>query len=81
MVTILVGKENNSTNINIFTDADVGKNNCLVTFNYPDAGNLCPGEPKWANYVKGVIQYFEGRYLKQNLKLLFYYLNRHNVLF
>lgn len=37
-----------------------------VKFDLPESGKLEKGEPKWANYVKGVISYFRGNIFANN---------------
>lgn len=60
MVTILVGKANKTNDIVVYTDADVQKEPKMATFNSPTANLLSPGNLKWANYVKGAVNYFKG---------------------
>lgn len=70
MVTIVVGRRNESNVCRIFTvSEDVGCKT-LVEFHVPTENNpLEAGEPKWANYIKGVIQYFEGKSVTRNFLL------------
>lgn len=60
-VTIVVGKKNNSNFCCILTSNENVDKHRKVKFSLPSEENpLVPGDPKWANYVKGVVQYFEG---------------------
>lgn len=54
----MVGRSNGTNTIRIATSADVG-NPKRVEFELPSKDNpLTPGEPKWANYVKGVLHHY-----------------------
>lgn len=60
LVTLLVGKKTDTGTCRVLTLADVGSDN-YVEFPVPsNKGSLTPGEPKWANYVKGVVANYLG---------------------
>lgn len=60
LVTLVVGKKTDSGICRVLTLADVGKEN-YVEFPLPsNKATLSPGEPKWANYVKGVVANYKG---------------------
>jgi len=57
---VIVGTPNGTDKCVVLTCADVGDEVNLVEFDAPkDDKPLTPGEPKWANYVKGVIDQFD----------------------
>ncbi|XP_041076810.1 galactokinase [Polyodon spathula] len=59
MVTVLVGSQTTDTSVSIVTAAEEADEPRRVDFPLPqDSNPLTPGEPKWANYVKGVIQHY-----------------------
>nr|BAN20681.1 galactokinase [Riptortus pedestris] len=60
LVTMIVGKANSTSDIFIYTDADVGKEPKAAKFNSPTESNLLPGKLNWANYVKGSVNFFDG---------------------
>jgi len=63
MVTVAVGKLNNLNVCRIETDpaSKATDDPKYVEFNVPSASNMIePGNPKWANYVKGVVAGFHG---------------------
>ncbi|XP_065226613.1 galactokinase-like [Planococcus citri] len=61
MVTIVVGKKTGSNKCTIITANENVGSNKTVEFPVPNETNpLECGEPKWANYVKGVVQCFKG---------------------
>lgn len=67
MVTIVLGKRNDSDQCRVIT-ANAGTSSKEVVFPVPtDEKPLEPGEPSWANYIKGVVQYFEGTSMVQSL--------------
>lgn len=62
LVTVVVGSEISSQNVTLVTaasDADEPRrlDLCLAG----DGAPLSPGLPRWANYVKGVIQHYRGK--------------------
>ncbi|VDI64233.1 galactokinase-like [Mytilus galloprovincialis] len=60
LVTLLVGKKTDSGICRVLTLASIGKDN-YVEFPIPSNKNsLSPGEPMWANYVKGVVANYKG---------------------
>ncbi|XP_075224758.1 galactokinase-like [Lycorma delicatula] len=60
LVTIVVGKKNNSDDCRIKTLSENCDKPTLVVFSISERQNLKPGNPKWANYIKGVIANFKG---------------------
>lgn len=69
MVTVAVGKLNDLNICRIETDL-TGKatdQSKYVEFNVPSASSIQPGNPKWANYIKGVVAGFHGGLLNINL--------------
>ena len=57
---MIVGLRNDTGKCAVLTCADVGDEPNLAEFDAPkDDKPLEPGEPKWANYVKGVIDQFD----------------------
>lgn len=61
LYTVIVGKSNGTGIINLVTSAQVGDGdgNSKCDFLTPtENSRLSPGSPKWANYVKGVIEHF-----------------------
>jgi len=59
----MCGKPNNSNKIRLLTLANVdGEHEIEIEF--PNKSQrLTPGEPTWANYVKGVIEHFPGEHV------------------
>lgn len=58
MVTVIAGKANQSSVCKIISlNGAVGTRN-LVEFDISNRRSLKPGEPKWANYVKGCVAKF-----------------------
>ena len=56
----MVGKKTDSGTCRVLTLANVGNEN-YVEFPVPsNKATLSPGEPKWANYVKGVVANYKG---------------------
>uniref|UniRef100_A0A8C0GRC2 Galactokinase 1 n=1 Tax=Chelonoidis abingdonii TaxID=106734 RepID=A0A8C0GRC2_CHEAB len=57
--TVIVGSPRRDGTISISTTAEEAEEPKRVQFPAPTEGNtLRPGEPHWANYVKGVIQHY-----------------------
>ena len=57
---MIVGRPNDSGKIRLVTSAEVG-DGVKHEFDAPtEKTRLAPGTPKWANYVKGVIEHFPG---------------------
>ncbi|XP_054715032.1 galactokinase-like [Uloborus diversus] len=64
MVTVIVGRANQSKRCHIFTSCPMIDEPREVEFIIPDdetKGFLCPGKPAWANYLKGVVANFKGK--------------------
>ncbi|XP_061472190.1 galactokinase isoform X2 [Rhineura floridana] len=60
MGTVVVGSPREDRIISIVTTAEETEEPKRVEFPVPmEGGALEPGEPRWANYVKGVIQHYE----------------------
>uniref|UniRef100_A0A023F7V3 Galactokinase n=1 Tax=Triatoma infestans TaxID=30076 RepID=A0A023F7V3_TRIIF len=60
MGTVMIGAKNDSNSVHIVSKSDNIGSQIEVKFDLPENGKLQKGEPKWANYVKGVISYFKG---------------------
>ncbi|XP_057330241.1 galactokinase-like [Microplitis mediator] len=58
MVTIIVGKVNGNKNCTIVSTSKSITTTSKLEFDVSDRSKIAPGEPKWANYVKGCIAYF-----------------------
>ncbi|XP_069809432.1 galactokinase [Dendropsophus ebraccatus] len=59
LVTVIVGSRRDDGRICIVTTAEGADEPHKVEFETPSVGKpLTPGAPKWANYVKGVIQHY-----------------------
>uniref|UniRef100_A0A8D0GXM8 Galactokinase n=1 Tax=Sphenodon punctatus TaxID=8508 RepID=A0A8D0GXM8_SPHPU len=58
--TVMVGSPSRNATISILTTAEEAEGPKRVQFPAPREGSsaLKPGEPRWANYVKGVIQHY-----------------------
>ncbi|KAJ7316031.1 hypothetical protein JRQ81_002193 [Phrynocephalus forsythii] len=60
MRTVMVGSPREDGIISMVTTAEEAEEPKRVTFPVPGEGSpLEPGEPRWANYVKGVIQHYQ----------------------
>ena len=56
-VTVVVGAKTNDGVIRVTTCSESADHPHTYQFNVPSANQpLIPGNPKWANYIKGVIQ-------------------------
>ncbi|KAL5018499.1 hypothetical protein ScPMuIL_004221 [Solemya velum] len=63
-VTVVVGKRTDSGLCRVTTLAEGVDEPKHVEFPVPNKENsLHPGSPKWANYVKGVVAFFPGKYI------------------
>lgn len=60
MYTIVLGKQNFSDEIRVATEASIDSINPSTSFDVPIRKKLTPGEPKWSNYIKGVVNFFPG---------------------
>ncbi|XP_047465810.1 galactokinase [Mugil cephalus] len=59
MVTVVVGRETSGQDVTVVTATEDADEPHRVDFSLPSDGSpLSPGEPSWANYVKGVIQHY-----------------------
>ncbi|KFV07239.1 Galactokinase, partial [Tauraco erythrolophus] len=59
--TVLVGSATQDRTVSILTTSPEADEPHRVQFPAPCQGSvLSPGQPRWANYVKGVIQHYEG---------------------
>lgn len=60
--TVLVGSPTQDGTISILTTTAEADEPHRVQFPAPRQGSpLSPGQPRWANYVKGVIQHYRGK--------------------
>ena len=63
MVTVVVGKKNNQDTCKVLTSAEEFADSKYVEFELQaDRKNLKPSDPRWANYVKGVVAHYKGIY-------------------
>lgn len=61
MVTIVLGRKTDENKCRILTTNERADNPSYVEFHLPtDSEPLKPGKPNWANYIKGIVQYFDG---------------------
>ncbi|KAK1119002.1 hypothetical protein K0M31_013776 [Melipona bicolor] len=58
MITLIVGKRNNLEKCNIVSLSEVVSSENHFEFEVSSRKNIKPGEPKWANYVKGCVANF-----------------------
>ncbi|KAM9258312.1 galactokinase [Cariama cristata] len=59
--TVLVGSPTQDGTISILTTSVEADEPHRVRFPAPHQGNpLSPGQPRWANYIKGIIQHYRG---------------------
>lgn len=60
--TVLVGSPTQDGTISILTTSEAADEPHRVQFPAPsESSPLSPGQPHWANYVKGVIQHYRGK--------------------
>lgn len=60
LLTVIVGKKNDTDKCVVVTEAKDADRPVKVEFSVPTKDPLVPGSPKWANYVKGIVQFFKG---------------------
>ena len=61
MVTVMVGRKSDTGTCRLLTTADDVTGEKYVEFPVPTKDSLLqPGEPFWANYVKGVVAHYKG---------------------
>jgi hypothetical protein len=60
LLTVIVGKKNYTDKCVVVTESKDADRPFKVEFSVPTKDPLVPGSPKWANYVKGIVQYFKG---------------------
>lgn len=60
MVTIIVGKLNGTNNCTVVSTSKSITTMNKAEFDISNRGEIKPGEPKWANYMKGCIANFPG---------------------
>ncbi|XP_059180935.1 galactokinase isoform X2 [Centropristis striata] len=59
LVTVVVGSETSGQDVTVVTVTEDADEPRRVDFSLPSYGSpLSPGQPSWANYVKGVIQHY-----------------------
>lgn len=69
LITVIVGSPRDDGQICIVTTAQGADEPHKVEFETPSVEKpLTPGAPKWANYVKGVIQHYRGKRSKLDQK-------------
>ena len=67
-MTVVVGCPSGDNKITIATASESADLPCSVEFASPTPESpLVPGTPKWANYVKGVVQNFKGGFILNTL--------------
>ncbi|CAD1468816.1 unnamed protein product, partial [Heterotrigona itama] len=64
MITLIVGRHNNLEKCNIISLSEVVSSENHVEFEVSPRKNIKPGEPKWANYIKGCVTNFICHLLK-----------------
>lgn len=62
LVTVIVGRKTDGPQCRVMTTSEDLKKNSYTEFDCPleDRESLTPGEPSWANYVKGVLYFYKG---------------------
>ena len=61
LVTVMVGSQTSDQDVTVTTLSEDADEPRKIHFHLPRDGTpLSPGSPKWANYVKGVIQHYRG---------------------
>lgn len=65
--TVVVGRKDSDQNDDclIRTETDVSDDELEITLNFSDITRS--NQPKWANYVKGVLQYFPSKVKQKKL--------------
>lgn len=58
LTTVIVGRASTSGKIRLLTLSEVGETKSLEFDAPTESARLTPGSPKWANYMKGVIEHF-----------------------
>lgn len=66
MVTMIVGKLNGKSTCTIVSTSKSLTTTSKIEFEVSDRSTVVPGEPKWANYVKGCIAFFPGKSTKSS---------------
>lgn len=61
LVTVMLGSQTSDQDVSVTTLSEDADEPREIHFHLPTDGTpLSPGSPKWANYVKGVIQHYRG---------------------
>lgn len=61
LVTVMVGSQSSDQDVSLMTLSEDADEPSKIHFHLPTDGTpLSSGSPKWANYVKGVIQHYRG---------------------
>lgn len=61
-MTVVVGSQTSGKDVTVVTATEDADEPRRVDFSLPTDGSLLsPGLPRWANYVKGVIQHYRGK--------------------
>ena len=72
MVTLVVGVRTNEKVCHVKTISETVDHPTTTQFDIPTTESpLKPGNPKWANYVKGVVANFHGNYISCFNNILF----------
>lgn len=62
MVAVVLGKKTSENKCRLLTLNERADDPTFIEFPLPtDSEPLKPGKPNWANYVKGIVQYFDGK--------------------
>lgn len=70
LVTVVVGAPASGQEVTVVTAAQDADEPRRVDFTLTEDGSsLSPGLPRWANYVKGVIQHYRGKYIYNMVKM------------
>lgn len=60
-MTVVVGSEASDRKVTIVTATEEADEPRRVNWDLSEDGSLAPGRPRWANYVKGVIEHYRGQ--------------------
>lgn len=64
LVTVVVGSQTSGQEVTVVTASEDADEPRTMHFSLPSDGSpLSPGLPRWANYVKGVIQHYRGKHI------------------
>lgn len=70
LVTVMLGSETSDQDVTVTTLSEDADEPREIHFHLPtEETSLSPGSPKWANYVKGVIEHYRGTPICQRLSV------------